>query len=92
MYEWDPGKAKANLVKHGVMFETARAFDWRTALVRFDAAHSRDERRYVAVGYIGERLYVMVFTPRRAALRIIGLRKANDREKKHYEEKIEASG
>lgn len=65
MYEWDPGKAKANLVKHGVMFETARAFDWRTALVRFDAVHSRDEHRYLAVGYIGERLYVMVFTPSR---------------------------
>ena len=46
MYECGPGKAKANLVKHGVMVEAARAFDWRTALVRFDGAHSRDEHRY----------------------------------------------
>lgn len=86
MYEWDPGKAAANLIKHGVMFDAARRFDWRTALVRPDAAHSQLERRYVAVGFIDERLHVMVRTPRRAAFRIIGLRKANDREKKLYDQ------
>ncbi len=86
MYEWDRGKALANLVKHGVMFEAAERFDWRTAIVRIDAAHSRDEHRYVAVGFIDERLHVMVWTPRRAAIRIIGLRKANDRERRLYEQ------
>ncbi|MFN0024457.1 MAG: BrnT family toxin [Parvularculaceae bacterium] len=53
-----------------------------------DAADSRDETRYVAVGFIGERLHVMIWTPRRAAIRVIGLRKANDRERRLYEEAI----
>ncbi len=88
MYDWDPGKARANFIKHGVMFEAAEHFDWRSALVRVDAVHSREENRYVAVGFIGERLHVMVWTPRSAAIRIIGLRKANDRERRFYEEAI----
>lgn len=86
MYQWDPAKAEANLIKHGVLFEAAEEFEWRSALVRFDAKHSSAERRYIAVGYIGERLHVMSWTPRGASIRIIGLRRANDREQKRYEE------
>ncbi len=86
IYEWDPDKEAANAIRHGVVFETAEQFDWRSALVRIYAAHSGAEGRYVAVGFIGSRLHVMVWTPRRAAIRIIGLRKANVRESKRYEQ------
>ncbi len=85
MYEWDTKKAVANLVKHGVMLEAAQTFDWRSALIVEDAAHSVTERRYRAIGFIGARLHVMAWTPRRAAIRIIGLRKANEKEVDIYE-------
>src|SRR5260370_1190229 len=44
------------------------------------------ERRMIAVGRSGLRLHVMVFTRRAGKVRIISLRKANDREIRRYEE------
>jgi uncharacterized DUF497 family protein len=40
----------------------------------------------VALGKIGSRLHVMVFTRRAGKVRIISLRKANNREMWRYEE------
>ena len=37
------------------------------------------------MGRIEQRLFVLVYTPRHDALRIISARKANQREVKHYE-------
>jgi len=85
MYDWDPAKAEANLIKHGVLMNAVERFDWRTAVVRFDEAHSASENRYIAMGLIDGRLHVMSWTPRGAAIRVIGLRKANKREMERYE-------
>lgn len=38
----------------------------------------------MAIGYIGLRLYVLFYTLRETAVRIISLRKANTREMKRY--------
>lgn len=38
------------------------------------------------MGMIGDRLHVLVFTPRGDAMRVISLRRANDREMRTYEE------
>lgn len=40
----------------------------------------------VAMGYIGQRLYVVVYVDRADSRRIISLRKANQREEKRYAE------
>jgi len=48
--------------------------------VRFDYP----EPRFKATGYIGLRLYVVIFCVRDDAKRIISLRKANPREEKRY--------
>lgn len=40
----------------------------------------------VAIGYIGLRLYVVVYVDRNGTRRIISLRKANSREEKRYAE------
>ena len=42
------------------------------------------ERRFQVLGYIGERLHAMVFTPREGKVHVISLRKANSREVKKY--------
>lgn len=86
-YEWDDKKREANLTKHGVDFADAQWFDWSCAYIKPDTRKNYGEPRYVAVGPIMGRLHVMILTTRSSAIRIIGLRKANPREEKHYEEK-----
>lgn len=85
MYEWDEHKNDANRVRHGVGFEAAVEFEWESALAMADERAEYGERRYVAVGAIGGRIHVMVFTLRDGRVRIISLRKANRREVKRYE-------
>ena len=42
------------------------------------------EDRFIAIGFLNGRMVVLVWTPRDGAYRIIGMRKANDRERKLY--------
>ena len=81
---WNPTKAAANLAKHGVAFEAAEDFEWSTALVEADTRVNYGEIRLEAVGAIGDRLYVLVFTIRRV-IWVISLRKANRKEVRRYE-------
>lgn len=85
-YEHDPKKLAANVAGHGVWFHEADDFDWESAVVNVDSRRARSESRLAAVGYIGDRLHVMVFTLRVNAVRIISLRRANRREVKRYAE------
>jgi len=43
------------------------------------------ETRYITIGFLDERMVVLVWTPRGDVHRIISMRKANDREKAIYE-------
>ena len=85
-YEWDENKREANFDKHNVDFLAALEFDWQTALVYEDARTEYDERRFWALGLIQERAHVLVFTRRESFVRIISLRKANQRETRQYAE------
>lgn len=53
---------------------------------RFDYGESR----YRAMGYIGDRLHVVVFTPRGDAVHVISFRKANKREVKSYDQETQS--
>ncbi|MFE0752732.1 BrnT family toxin [Inquilinus sp. NPDC058860] len=86
MLDWDADKAKANLTKHGVAFEAAEGFDFATSVIRLDNRVDYGEPRWVAVGLIGRRLHVLVYTEREARFRIISLRRANSRERRNYEQ------
>jgi hypothetical protein len=84
-YEFDPGKNAINIAKHqGVSLAHAEGFEWNTAVIREDTRKQYPEPRFEATGYIGERLYVMVYCVRNDATRVISLRKANKREEKSY--------
>ena len=85
-YEGDPKKAAANFVAHGVSFDSAQDFEWDSALEWYDEMHSDAEDRYIALGFIGDVLHVLVHTKRGAKVRIISLRKASKRERKYYAE------
>jgi uncharacterized DUF497 family protein len=81
---YDPTKAQANLTKHGVSLSDTESFEWDTAIVWMDGRRDYGEIRMTGIGYIGLRLHVVVFTDRDNTRRIISLRKADDREIKHY--------
>ena len=82
-YEWDEGKRLENLAKHkGVDFFAMVDFDWDTAIL--DPSVRNDEQRTVALGFIGTRLFHVVFVERGNRKRIISLRKANRRELRRY--------
>ena len=83
MYQWDEAKRQANIDKHGVDFEAAKSFPWETSHIT--QSIRRGELRYVATGYIGDRLYSVVYTYRDAGRRIISLRSASPRERREYE-------
>lgn len=85
MFEWDDDKAAANLARHKVAIERVKEFDWSTALIVVDDREDYGELRMKALGFIGERLHVVVFTERGDSIRVISLRKANRREAKAYE-------
>ncbi len=85
-YEWDEKKNAVNQSKHGVDFCQAEGFEWDSAVEEVDDRQDYGEIRYCALGYIGERIYSMVYTQRVEAIRIISLRKANKREVKQYAE------
>ena len=86
-YGWDERKRRSNILKHGVDFILAYGFDWNSAAVAPDPK-DYGEHRLRATGYIGNRLYRMIYTERGNITRIISLRKANKREKRSYEKTI----
>lgn len=84
--EFDPVKNTRNIKKHGIALELAVEFDFTSAVVIPDLRRDYGEDRFIATGLMGGRVYVLIFTPRRSAFRIISLRKANAREGSVYEE------
>ena len=83
-YEFDTIKNRINIAKHGISLTDAGEFDWETARQHEDTRKSYPERRHTAVGYLGDRLHVMVLCFRESKIRVISLRKANAREVKIY--------
>jgi uncharacterized protein len=77
-------KDAANKEKHGVSLGTAADFEWDEAVTWPDVRKDYGEDRMVGIGYIGNRLYVIVFVDRGDERRIISLRKANKREESIY--------
>jgi uncharacterized DUF497 family protein len=87
-FQWDLGKARSNLRKHGVSFdETASVFFDPLAVSGNDPDHSIDESRYVTFGLSSRgRLLAVIHTVRADSIRIISARRATRNERRLYEE------
>lgn len=83
---YDTAKNESNTEKHGVSLAAAADFEWDEALVWSDERKNYGEDRQCAIGYIGNRLFYVVYVDRENVRRIISLRKANSREVKRYAE------
>jgi uncharacterized protein len=84
-FEWDEGKCRTNLRKHGVDFAAVAAFEWASVQETQDRRKDYGERRWVALGRIDQRVYVLVYTRRGGRIRVISLREANGKEFDRYE-------
>ena len=85
-FEWDLAKSNS--------CQTSRNFDFAyvisvfadpTLLLEHDQRWDYGEERFRALGLIDEKVFVVVFTRRHKAIRIISARRANGREVKRYE-------
>lgn len=87
-FEWDSGKAEANLAKHGVAFSDAvTVFGDPLAMTYHDPEHSDQEERFITFGTTATgRLVAVVHVDRHDRMRIISARDLTRRERKQYEE------
>ena len=85
-FEWDDLKSERCFRDRGFDFSyAARAFFDPDRIVQEDTRYCYGEERYQLMGTIEQRLFVVVYTPRRQTIRIISARKANQREVRYYE-------
>ena len=87
-FEWDPLKAEKNRRKHEITFlEGSTAFADPRSLSIPDPDHSVFEHRLLHLGLSKTgKLVVVSYTERGDRIRIISVRHASKRERKHYEQ------
>ena len=88
-YEWDEDKRASNLARHGLDFEAIEYFRWETAKIK--PSDRKGETRYLALGFIGDRVHAVVYTIRQDTRRLISMRRANRIEVKEHEEHLRAT-
>ncbi|MCA0304859.1 MAG: BrnT family toxin [Proteobacteria bacterium] len=81
---YDPAKNARNIIERGLPFDRVEAFDFSTAFVFQDTRRDYGEARFVATGYLDDRLHVLCFTEVSDGIRVISLRKANTREERRH--------
>lgn len=82
-FEWDHNKNRLNIEKHGIDFEDARRiFDGAIAEAESRQAHG--EIRMEAIGVLGDREIVVVYTWRGSKRRLISARRARQNERTRY--------
>ena len=77
---YDAAKSDWNVGERGLSFERAADFDFESARIWQDLRKPYPESRLVAIGYLDDRLHVLVFSETERGIRVISLRKANPRE------------
>jgi hypothetical protein len=86
-YVWDLEKARINLAKHGVSFDEAATVDLDPNRRRWpDAAHDRDDDRFITIGHSRGGFLLFVITSERGPQpRMVSARRATKRERREYE-------
>ncbi len=87
IFDWDPDKAEANRIKHGVTFdEASSAFLDRLGTAFPDRRHSIGEQRFILLATSDQgRCLTIGYTERGETIRIITARESTRREVQEYE-------
>ena len=85
---FDPVKRQTALSEGGLNFaDAATVFAGPTITVE-DTRRDYGEQRFQTVGFLADRMVMIVWTPRNEARHVISMRKCNDREKAIYQERF----
>ena len=85
-FEWDEQKAEANGLKHGVGFNDAALALMGLTLTQPSRGYG--EVRFSSICRAGERVILVVWTPRAGAIRIISARSARTDERARFDQAI----
>jgi uncharacterized DUF497 family protein len=89
-FEWDEGKARANLEKHRVGLDEAKHIFDGPVLTRIDDRKNYGEVREISIGMLSpEATLLVVHTARGEKTRLISAPKANRRERAIYYDYLE---
>ncbi len=90
-FEWDEANRNKNWEKHRVTWiECEEVFFTQPLYIMPDPIHSDAEERFYALGKTnGQRLLFLVFTRRKAKVRVISARDMHKKERKVYNEKAQ---
>jgi len=83
--EWNETKRQVTLQERGLDFADVAFIDQASLATELDARHDYGEARFSSFGYLNGRLINFCWTLRAGRIRIISMRKANDRERQKYE-------
>jgi uncharacterized protein len=61
-FEWDEAKNRGNIRKHGLDFNDAPQIFKGPMLVQLDARQEYSEQRWIGIGFIQQRVVVVVYT------------------------------
>ena len=79
-FSYDPAKNDWNIRERGLSFERAADFDFEMAKIWQDLRKPYPDARFVAIGYLDDRLHGLVFGETERDICVISFRKANLRE------------
>ena len=93
-FDWDAANANKNWERHRVTPEEAEeVFFNEPLIVRGDIRHSKQEKRYYALGQTDDGRYLFVsFTIRASLLSVISVRDMNRKEREAYANREKESG
>jgi uncharacterized DUF497 family protein len=85
---YDPAKRARTLEDRGLDFEDCIEVFSGVTVDAPDLRHEYREPRFKTVGLLTGRMMVVIWTPRDGSRRIISMRKANEREKAIYRQRL----
>lgn len=87
MIIWDEPKRLANIARHGIDLAEADRFGWEDALIRPTNQGRSDHPRFKAIGLLGDRVIVVIFSPLGSeAISVISMRPASTKERMGYDQ------
>lgn len=89
MLTFDPTKREWTFQNRGLAFEDAEVVFSGPVLTVEDTRQDYGEHRYQTVGFLDDRMVMVVWTPRGDDTHIISMRKCNDREQAYYQKRLE---
>ena len=85
---FDPAKRQAALGERGLDFTDASIVFANLTITVEDTRRDYDETRFQTVGFLVDRMVMVVWTPRDEARHVISMRKCNEREKAIYQKRF----